>query len=80
MKFDKYDGDKQGRPANRAALVGALSKRIEIPNDLIDIMKQSSDALDAVICAFAAIAVCTGRVMKSASPMLNDEGLIAIHD
>ena len=79
MKHDRYDGDKQERPTNRARLVASLSELIEIPDDAHrKKMKQSADALDAVLCAFAAIAVSTGTLAQL--PVPSDEGQIAVHE
>ncbi len=77
MKHDRYDDASQERIANRARLVDSLSEFIEIPDDgLRAKMKQCADALDAVLCAFAAIAVSTGRLAQS--PVPSDEGQIAV--
>ena len=43
-------------------------------------MLDSADALDAVICAFAAIAVTDGRLLHSPEPIAQEEGWIAIHE
>jgi hypothetical protein len=42
-------------------------------------MQDSADALDAVICGFAAIAVTRGTIAVPPMPIAIDEGWIAIH-
>jgi len=79
MKHEKYDGDGQERLTNRAKLVASLSELIEVPDDTLrKKMEQSADAFDAVLCAFAAIAVSASRLAQS--PVPSDEGQIAIHE
>ena len=84
MELQKYDGNRGEAPVTRAKLVDLLLEKtkIEVADfSLIEKMKECADALDAVICAFAAIAVSTGRIVREPSSMAsNDEGQIAVHD
>jgi len=79
MKYQEYNGDSQDSLTNRKTLVDSLSEWIEIPDDAHrKTMEQSADALDAVVCAFAAIAVSTDRLAES--PVPSDEGQIVVHE
>jgi len=81
MKYQRYNGDKKESLKNRKALVAFLSELIEIPGRLKERMEETADALDAVVCAFAAIAVSTGRLLHSPSTLDSpSEGQIAVHD
>ena len=84
MDYRKYDGSKDEAVAIRANVVGLLLEKTKIQvadSSLIEKMRGSADALDAVLCAFAAIAVSTDRIVFSASSMApDDEGQIAVHD
>jgi hypothetical protein len=79
LKHQEYDGDEEGRQLNRERLVALVSKLVDIPDgSLRKKMEQSADALDAVLCAFAAIAVSKNRPSRSSTP--SDEGEIAVHE
>ncbi|MGA8076683.1 MAG: DUF429 domain-containing protein, partial [Xanthobacteraceae bacterium] len=78
MAFQEYNGDKQKAVDTRKELVSLLSRKIQIPNNFQEIMRRSADALDAVLCAFAAIAVTGNRIVQT--PTLSEEGQIAVHD
>jgi hypothetical protein len=58
------------------------SAKVEVPDgSLKEKMKEYADVLDAVICAFATIAVLTGANVRQPSSMASDhEGQIAVHD
>ena len=79
MEFKGYNGDSAEALSKRSTLVDSLSDLIEIPDSsLRKKMGNSADALDAVLCAFAAIAVSTDRL--SHLPVQSDEGQIAVHE
>jgi len=79
LKHEAYNGDKKGQQSNRNKLVASVSKIIEIPDgSLRKKMEQSADAFDAVLCAFAAIAVSNNRPSRPSMP--SDEGEIAVHE
>ncbi len=79
MEFEGYNGDSPEALLKRATLVGSLSELIEIPDGLLrKKVEQSADALDALLCAFAAVAVSTDRPSRSLVP--SDEGQIAVHE
>lgn len=56
----------------RCSIVAAISKSINLAR-FRDTVEQSADALDAVICAFAATAVADGDVLFYAAIHCNDE-------
>jgi predicted nuclease with RNAse H fold len=78
LNYERYN-DKTDH-MNRKMLVISLSKWIEISDDHREQMEESADALDAVVCAFAAIAVSTGTVGRAALAPVDQEGLIAVHE
>ncbi len=79
MEFEGYNGDSPEALSKREKLVASLSRLIEIRDgSLRKRMEQSADALDAVLCAFAAVAVSTNRPLRSS--MSYDEGEIAVHE
>ena len=79
MEFEGYNGDSPEAVLKRAILVDSLSGLIEIPDgSLRKKMGKSADAVDAVLCALAAIAVSADR--PSRFPVPSDEDHIAIQD
>jgi hypothetical protein len=79
MEFEGYNGDSPEALSKREKLVASISRLIEIPDgSLRKKMEQSADALDAVLCAFAAIAVSTAPLSRPSIP--SDEGWIAVHE
>jgi hypothetical protein len=77
----RYGGKDDIDIRNRAALVKALEERIQLnigaPHR--ELMRESPDALDAVICAFGAKAAYTGNFVAPAGAAPKKEGWIAIH-
>jgi Protein of unknown function (DUF429) len=79
LDFQGYNGNKPTAVAIRRKLVALVSQRIQILDDsLKKEMKESADALDAVLCAFAAIAVTTNQLTQT--PIPGEEGAIAVHE
>jgi hypothetical protein len=77
--FEGYNGDGPNALLKRAKLVASPSELIEIRDGSLRMkMERSADALDAVLCAFAAIAVSTNGLSRSSMP--SDEGEIAVHE
>jgi hypothetical protein len=72
-----YGGADEGSEA-RSAIVGHLRKRLRL-DGFEDEMRQSPDALDAVLCAFAAMAVTEGPLRDAPGPTAPVEGWIAVH-
>jgi hypothetical protein len=73
----RYAGDADLDRANRARIVEALRRRIDLDDDKVLLLQRNADALDAVIAALAAVAVDAGMVVPP--PSHNDEGWIAVH-
>jgi predicted nuclease with RNAse H fold len=62
MKFERYNGSSSERQEIREEIVDAVVKRVKVSLDFIKKMRESADALDAVVCCFAAIAVTRDQV------------------
>jgi hypothetical protein len=79
MEFEGYNGDRPEAHLKRTTLVTSVSEFIDIPDGSFrKKLEQSADALDAVLCAFAALGVSTDRVFRS--PIKPGEGEIAVHE
>ena len=72
-----YNRNTEKEAAARRSLVSSLAPRINLGN-FREALEHCADALDSVICAFAAIAVITGRVLNYAEDSADAEGLIAV--
>ena len=57
--------------------MSSLAARIDL-RDFREILEESADALDSVICTFAAMAVINRRVLSYAEDSIDTEGLIAV--
>jgi predicted nuclease with RNAse H fold len=79
LPHQRYSGKEPDQLSNRRRIIGFLSQRMTLDRQKRQIMADSVDALDAVICAYAAIAVTTGRVLEPSTPPAPEEGLIAVH-
>jgi hypothetical protein len=76
----KYTGKDDPSKQVRMHIITGLKNRINIPIEFIDKMKNSADAIDAVICAFAAIAVSDNKIeIKPEYPASSLEGWISVH-
>lgn len=83
MNHERYGKEKDSECiTNRKKVVNTISTFIEISDRHRASMERSADALDAVTCAFAAMAVSTGQLSQSASEIAvaREEGQIAVHD
>jgi Protein of unknown function (DUF429) len=79
LEFQGYNGNEAEAASRRKDLVASVSNWIEIPDDSFrKEMEDSADALDAVLCAFAAIAVTTNQLAQT--PIPGEEGAIAVHE
>jgi hypothetical protein len=73
-------GDKTPEQvAVRRSIVGALRARICCQPDALEEMYRRADALDAVLCCFAAIAVTESRLATPIPATAGEEGWIAVH-
>jgi hypothetical protein len=80
LPHQKYNGHDQAARERREQIAGELEGRVAIPDDkMARIIHESADALDAVLCAFAAIAVTRGRVAYPPEPASEQEGWISVH-
>jgi hypothetical protein len=77
LPYQAYNGNTDIERQNRASIVCSLSKRIDMGN-FREKLESCADALDSVICAFAAIAVVNDCSLKygQSNPL---EGQVAIH-
>jgi len=74
-----YNGTADTARKARTVIVEHLATRIFLPDEYESRLLDSADALDAVICGFAAIAVTRGTIAVPPMPIAHDEGWIAIH-
>lgn len=75
----KYNGASPQAHANRKKIVATLANRVGLGSFTSTVLGDA-DALDAVLCAFAASAVSSGQVAVPPPPGLPaDEGWIAVH-
>ena len=79
LPHQKYDGKEKIARSNRQQITDFLSRRIKIDPAMRKSMEDSADALDAVICAVAGIAVTYGQVLQPSTVPPAAEGLIAVH-
>jgi hypothetical protein len=80
LPHQKYNGKAEGARSNREQIAGFLSNLIQMDLTMRQTMDDSADALDAVLCAFAAFAVTTGQTLISPALLPLAEGRIAVHD
>lgn len=74
-----YNGPKTTAHTARSVIIKHLATRIQLPQVYTSCMQDCADALDAVICGFAAIALTQGTIAVPPMPIAEDEGWIAIH-
>lgn len=80
LPCQKYGGSTPEQVANRDKIVDNVVVRMNCNDDDIHQMRQNPDALDAVLCCFAAIAIAEGRLARPRGDGDNGEGWIAVHD
>lgn len=73
-----YADRGEAASAVRERIVAALATRLEL-GSWREAMIGDADALDAVLCAFAAIAVTDDRLAAAPPELTRDEGWIAVH-
>ena len=74
----KYDGISKAATATRARIVDALATRLRLGSQTPTLLG-SADALDAVLAAFAAVAVTTWKVPTPSGTTVATEGWVAVH-
>jgi hypothetical protein len=77
LPFQAYGGAEDRDRANRNTIIMDLRTRISLCN-WIPILQDSADALDAVLCALAAVALSAGTLASRPGPLACVEGWIAI--
>ena len=78
LPHQKYNGSTPDAVLNREKILKALESRVEF-GDFQKVMADNADALDAVIAAFAAIAVTENQVSGNVPEISASEGWIAVH-
>lgn len=85
LATSRHDGNVASSDDARPVIIAALRDRLDV-NDFAPVLERSRDALDAVLCAFAAIAVTRGRIppgeveARGKTPEATEEGWIAVHE
>lgn len=77
LPYEGYSGSTQ---EVRRDIVNAFARRLSVPTPHRYQMLESPDALDAVLAAFAAVAVCRNRIAVPPPDNTEEEGWIAIHE
>ena len=78
LPYQNYRDGHELALKNRETIIKGLQGRIDLSN-FQDILRGSADALDAVLCAFAAMAVIRGNLAVSPGPSAAPEGWIAVY-
>lgn len=78
LPWTGYNGSSEDASNQRGKIVDAVVERIELHNHEAAV-RGNADALDAVLCAFAAIAVTSGCLQVPPRPAAALEGWIAVH-
>ncbi len=74
--YQRYNGARGA--VTRRDIVGQLEERVRFGHHLSAVLN-SADALDAVVCAFAAVAVSSGKLAEQPAGQCKAEGWIAVH-
>jgi hypothetical protein len=74
-----YNGAAASARRTRLSISRGLAKRIALPDPHRATLLESADALDAVLCAFAGIAVTRHTLAREPSGAAPIEGWIAVH-
>jgi len=67
------------REERREAVLARIGDRVSVPEPYFERARSNADALDAILCAFAAMAVAEGQLACSLPDDTQDEGWIAVH-
>jgi predicted nuclease with RNAse H fold len=78
LPFQRYNDQEGLGTANRKTIVAFLESRWLEIGEFKQKLLESADAIDAVLCAFAAKAVSQGELATQLEAS-DDEGQIAIH-
>jgi len=78
--FNRYNGNSPESEINRQEIFSRLANRVRIDNNFKNLILSSADALDSVICAFAAIAASQGPIASEPEwAAAKTEGWISVH-
>jgi len=77
LPFIGYNGSQPEAFANRQRIAEAVNRFVRLGNFRGEV-EESADALDAVLCAIAAIAVSTGRLASEPEAVAELEGWIPV--
>ena len=78
LPYVRYNGRDPHAASTRLTIVRAIAQRVTL-GSFQSVMLQNADALDAVICAFAALAATRNSVLASPVGAWLAEGWIAVH-
>ena len=80
LHFQGYSGNEIDARRKREIIVEYLRSRVQMAAVHVTELVHSADALDAVIAAFAGIAVIEKRLRDQPDGPVRSEGWIAVHD
>jgi Protein of unknown function (DUF429) len=78
LPFYGYNGPKPSAREHRQRILLGLRERLKIGGHG-DVLLESADALDAVLCAFAGLAVKEQALARACETSTSSEGWIAVH-
>lgn len=82
LPYVKYNGATETEHNQRAIIIEGLKRKglVAASEDDLDLCRISADALDAVICLFAAAAFARGRLAVLPGAFSRVEGHIVVHE
>jgi hypothetical protein len=78
LPHERYDGPSSTATATRRTILDGIAGRVQL-GPWVPTLLGSADALDAVVCSFAAVAVSTSKVSAPTSAAALTEGWVAVH-
>ena len=80
-RFTGYNGPTGSAPRARQGILNALPAHglASLCPEHCEAVLDSADALDSLLCAFAAVAVSETRIGSEPTVIARHEGLIAVH-
>jgi len=78
LPFDRYNGSDSAARQVRASILEGVRRRL-MTNGFEALLVENADALDAVVCAFAGVAVTRARLARLPDGPFGAEGWIAVH-
>lgn len=79
LEHQGYSGNEKQHEQARECVVSYLAKRLRISEKHARVMTENADALDAVICVFAALAVTNDSIGHQPGDSASKEGWICVH-